>query len=433
MKRVNIVDMIRSIATLGVVLLHSILVQWEGNEDARILPGSPPPDAMVQIIFYIVSMGGFYFIISGLVNALAIDKRVKKNGGVSTEIFFGSMIMGLTILVAHYIYVFIVGEERGILYLLILNDPSQPILWGDALLQASIHRDALGLIGWNLILISGLFLLLYRKDGYHKTKRNYIILFIIGTIVLILTPFVRDMLFQTILNLSENKKYFSAASVNVVVGDWFPLFPYFGYGCYGAIFGIAINRDEYKGIIQKITLVIAILWALIGFTLIYTQFGALYTGLYEEYSTRGMYFRSFLQYSQLGVILLVIIGGLNIWDFVSEKRYNQIRQRQQWLFRLGNISLTIFLYEGIVRIALGHFAYWLIPTWAQEIWSVAIFGVINCVIWVFLTKLWEKIGYVGSLEWGMIYLVKLLSGKQSERFVRNIKQEPVAISTDVEI
>ncbi len=419
-KRLITFDLVKSVAILGMVFLHSFLYNWEGAEDARILPGDPPPDVIVQVLFYIISMAGLFFIISSALTSYKAYNRLVSKKNTLKQLTWSGIITGIVIYFVHFFFILVVKPESGYLYLWILNDPEQPILSLSQMLQALIHQDALAIIGLNLIVVSLVLNLLFRNEGYTRSTRNYVILGIVGTVILALTPFVRSILFPIVQAAIDNEKYLFAMMINSLCGDWFPLFPYLGYAFYGLILGLALAKKESYNKSSLVLFSVGLVWLLIGSLGLKIRFGSIYTGLYEELSHRGMVFRSFLQYSQIGLSLLLIVFLLRVLDYRPDEIREKYIKKLSWLNRSGLVSLTIFLYEALVKALFGRLLYFIWPLWAKEMWSIAIFGFISVMFWIVIAKLWQSINFKGSLEWTIPKIVELFTGKKTDKFVHSL-------------
>lgn len=416
-KRLITFDFVKSFAILGMVFLHSFLYNWEGAQEARILPGDPPPDVIVQVLFYIISMAGLFFIISSALTSYKAYNRLVSKKNTLKQLTWSGVITGIVIYFVHFFFLLVVNPESGYFYLWILNDPEYPILSWSQMLQALVHQDALAIIGLNLIIVSLVLRVLFRNEGYTKSIRNYIVLGVAGTIILVLTPFMRTLLFPVVQTAINDERYLFAMMVNTLCGDWFPLFPYLGYAFYGLLLGLVLAKKESYNTFSLIGFSVGLVWLLIGSLGLKFTFGSIYTGLYEELSKRGMVFRSLLQYSQVGLSLILILLLLRLFDYRPEDMRNKYKTKLNWLNRTGLISLTIFLYEALVKALFGKLLYSLWSSWAKEMWSIAIFGFVSVLFWIFTAKLWQTIDFKGSLEWIIPKIVELLTGKKTDKFV----------------
>ena len=78
--------------------------------------------------------------------------------------------------------------------------------------------------------------------------------------------------------------------------------------------------------------------------------------------------------------------------------------RPPWLpalLRFGRLSLTVFMLEGILGMALRIGLDALCPGWNDVLWPVLLFALGNLLVWHGILVLWERAGYRGSLEWWM--------------------------------
>jgi len=82
---------------------------------------------------------------------------------------------------------------------------------------------------------------------------------------------------------------------------------------------------------------------------------------------------------------------------------------------MGKMTLTIFMFEGFLSVILIRLIRPLWPAYNATIGNTTIFGLINLGVWIVILKLWKRVDYKWSTEWCLVYIVKILSGKQSSR------------------
>jgi hypothetical protein len=453
MKRVQTFDFIRALATIGLVILHSLYYQWTGVTDVDPLPGEALPSFDVQFLSYIIYLAGLFFMISGAVQAMTILNKAKSkkySEKLSENKFLfrycsGGALMGVVLLIYHFAYNLLFNPLSGQFILLLKEGASLEALNTEEFYQILFHRDAPSILGLNFIFVSIVAFLLFRNGGWQKRKRNLIILAIIATSILVLTPFVRFWLFEPGVEALKNQQWLLMNFLTSLYDIYFPVFPYTGFALYGMMMGIILTEESPKKLYKKIFIPFGLLYFIIGLILLATQFGGLYFGLAQypnpdaslfdiydlELVRDGMYFRTFLNYNQLGLAFLAFYGFFHIFDFVSAEKKERRIYRNRAIFRLGNISLTVFIIEGVVRLLWGHVFTWIYPTWNDSLYVTFAFGVFNVVFWIFLAWHWSKINYVGSLEWIMIKLVLFISGRKSQKFQQIPVVKEILLATPI--
>jgi hypothetical protein len=138
-----------------------------------------------------------------------------------------------------------------------------------------------------------------------------------------------------------------------------------------------------------------------------------------------------LNVNQIGFAFIGFFVLLWILDYRSEEFKAKRYKRNQWLYRVGKISLTVFTVESAVRLLWGHVWTWIIPGWDEALYVVFAFGLFNMLTWIIIAKLWEKVGYKGSVEWCLMKGIELATGKKSNKFESHSKTKPIEVETIV--
>lgn len=438
MKRIQTFDFIRALATIGLITLHALYYQWTGVSNVDPLPGEALPSFDVQFFSYIIYLAGLFFMISGAVQTLSIYNKMKsqdypKNLNANQFLLrycLGGVIMGLVLLIYHFIFNLLFNPIAGQFILLLKDGSTLSALSSEEFAQILFHRDAPSILGLNFIFVSITAYFLFVKEGWQKRKRNLWIIGIIATTILIVTPFVRYSLFEPAVQALENKQWLKVGLLSMLWDNYFPIFPYTGFALYGMMMGIILSEDNPKKTYRNIFIPLGIAYFLIGLVLLVLQFGGLYFGLAQypnpdallfpiydlDLVRQGMFFRTYLNYNQLGLAFLIFYGLFHVFDFVPEDKIQARVYRNRAFFKLGNISLTAFIMEGVIRLLWGHVWTWIMPGWNDSLYIAFAFGIFNVFFWLITASLWSKVKYKGSFEWIMIQVVRLLSGRKSRKF-----------------
>jgi hypothetical protein len=280
------------------------------------------------------------------------------------------------------------------------------------------------MLGWTSIIVPIVLALLFRNGGMKKVRRNYWILGIAGSIILAITPFLRNALAPVVVDLIAEGSYIRAFALGAFVYDLFPIFPYIGYGLYGAMIGIALARGGHHKRIKLFLFLAGIGWMALGF-IVNAQYGGLDPSLYREFSTQAIFNKTFLQFSQLGMFMIFVLIGLSIFDMISHERGQRRQNRFSLLRKFSLVSLTIYLIEGfimgIIYRIFGSLPF--MEGWNNSLGIVALASLFHLLLWTLAVVLWEKVEYKGSIEWLIIKIIEKMSGKRSEKF--NLKREMI--------
>lgn len=417
MKRIFTFDLIRAIAIIGVVFVHTLQHSW--SQTANVEAGTQEAGPMVLILFYILTMAGVFYVIMGAVNAYMIHHRIKNKRNNLRQMVLSGVIMGIFLIFSHYMFRAFFSADSGIFYFLARD--------GEFLAPSAkwlIGTSTLAMLGWTSIIVPIVIALLFRNDGIRKVRRNYWILGITGSLILAVTPFLRNELAPVVVDLISEGSYLRAIALGAFVYDLFPIFPYIGYGLYGAMIGIALARGEHHKRIKLFLLLSGIGWMLLGF-IVNAQYGGPDPSLYREFSTQAVFNKTFLQFSQLGMFMIFVLIGLSIFDMISHERGRRRQGRFSLLRKFSLVSLTIYLVEGfIMGMMYGIFNFMpFMSGWNNSLGIVALAALFHLLLWTLAVVLWEKVEFKGSIEWLIIKLIEKLSGKRSEKF--NLKREMI--------
>jgi hypothetical protein len=414
MKRIFTFDLIRAVAIIGVVFVHTILHTWSSSNAVE--AGTEEPGAMVLFLFYLLTMAGLFYVVMGSVNAYMMYYRVKSKRNTKRQMVLSGVIMGVFLIASHYVFRYLLSADSGILYFLVKDGE-----WTQPAAKWLVGTSTLAMLGWTSILVPAFLSLLFAKGGILKTRRNFWILGITATIILLATPILRDIFAPYVVTWLQDGNYLRAVLLGAFFYDMFPIFPYFGYGLYGAVIGIALAKDKHHSKIKIFLIVLGLFWMIIGWVGI-SQYGGVDPTLYRQFSHTAIFNKTFLQVSQLGLFMIFILLGLIVFDMLPEERREKRQKRFGILRKFALVSLTIFLIEGLIwgAILVVLNAIPGMEGWTSNLGLVALGGLLNLLLWTIIVHLWDKVGYKGSIEWMVLKLIELLSGKRSEKF--NIKR-----------
>lgn len=190
----------------------------------------------------------------------------------------------------------------------------------------------------------------------------------------------------------------------------FRFFPILGFGYVGAIVGTAIfyrekfgNLRKYTGLFFLMTLIAFIVWCF----LVENPVGNVAT---DDNS-------NMLQILILGAMTFALVLMIGRYDYCPpELRRKRIR-KTLFVRRFSMVTLTIYVMEyllayGVYRIfeqfwetAVQYVDQVPVLTWG--ITQIFTFILVICVIWIVIVRLWEKVDFIGSLEWVTLKLAAL--------------------------
>ncbi len=361
---------------------------------------------------FFVTQAGVYFTILGAVNGYMIYNRIKSNRNSPKQIALAALVMGICLIIWNFIFRFLFSADSGIIYFFIGTGEIQPLHAEHVVMTSTIS-----MLGSSTIIIGCTLALLFRKQGYKKSQRNYIILGIFGLFFLILGPFVREAFARIVEADIANGQYFRAILLAPWVYDNFPIFPYGGFSLFGAILGIALAREESQIKISLYCLIQGIIWLSIGMIGLNSLGGIDPSTIYMN-TTDALLEDCYRQYGQLGTVFFYFLAALLLFDFISPEKQIKRTRYFKWLRRFGMISLTVYIFESLLTVLFRQILN-LIPFfdgWNESMLGVILLGMFLAVIWGFFAFLWEKISYKFTVEWSLIKIIEKLSGKKSDKY-----------------
>ncbi|MBD3352288.1 MAG: hypothetical protein GF364_12445 [Candidatus Lokiarchaeota archaeon] len=400
------------------IVNHALLFcLFDGVSDSDFFFSQNPIITVAIFPFAIISTWAVIFgLVSGTANAynlyLQIDKH-KKNLGTRIK---HSSYNGIYMLIFHFIFLTFfthrIDDGTGI--------PKVSLITGSIIngelfipdLMINLFSDALFYISFSNLIVNALLYILWRKEGFKKSKRNFIIL--IGTVVfwLILTPVLRHTLYPIYIQQANNRNFFKALFLAWLVGPRHSIFPFVAFAIIGAIFGIAQARNVEIFKIKKYSYSFSFICFIIS--LIYFQrdgfpdFGA---PLLEP----SIY--------MLNASLLILISAVLIdkVDNNKPKTQKKIAQKTVVLRRTSIASFTIYVLEAPIAASLAKIFNFLFGgDLANSALAIGLYFLSLWLIWHLILRNWSNYNFKYGCEWLNIQIMTKLRGRKSMKL--NIKE-----------
>jgi hypothetical protein len=258
--------------------------------------------------------------------------------------------------------------------------------------------SSVGTIGMNLIILSLLLFLIFRKGSMDKTGHFYLIAGSAGTAIMLFS-FVRIYIFQFFAGLVELHSYFSGILLSFLLANPYPLLPYFAYGIFGVMIGLMIHQGKDR-ILKRAMVPLGI------FFLVYGIAGMM---SFEKTISKPDFFWYFKTNFELGAFILMIV----LCRFYPAPGSPVLSRLViiQWFSR---VSLTIYLLETTVSEVLRLAGLRLFPGWNNTINGCLVFGAVNIIFWTVLLFFWRRVNFKYSIEYFWVALFKRL-GKKSTK------------------
>lgn len=419
--RIHTFDLLRGMAIIGILFIHRILYDYLFSFYTG---GGLPPE--IAMMFLFITMAGIFYVISGAVNAYMIYKRLTTNRITPKNVISSGWITGVLMIGFSLFYrIFLLRTLDDSMPIVLLEDylinrtgilPYLLLFWRlpDPLIPvaAFIGMETLSMIGVINIVISTFMVLLFKMKGFRNSKTVYGALALMGLAIFIISPFLRFSFGEISQNEYSRGNLLLAFFTEPLMNGMMPIFPHLSYGCFGALVGIAIGREEKpKKILTGIGL----------FSLVTFIFGILFFGEIMPYGREPFTWEAnvnlIAQKSlQLGLFFFMIFLGLALIDFRSTTTKEKWAQLTTNVPEFWKLAFTIYMWEGVVAVALQRVIQKFWSEWNASFLNIVTFGLVNIITWAIILVLWERINYRGSMEWCLVWVVQKLSGKRSSRF-----------------
>ncbi len=167
-ERIQSLDMLRGLAVMLIILFHSSIYNFA---NIHLLDFSNPP-IIVVLISFMGLWGGMFIIYSMTMNTLMLGSATRAN--MSFRPFYFLILAGLFYLVVHFILNLFLGRWNVdfVNNQPILTETAYLLRNGSLTAPASIKLfdgSSIGTIGMNLIILSVMLYLIFRKGSMDKT------------------------------------------------------------------------------------------------------------------------------------------------------------------------------------------------------------------------------------------------------------------------
>jgi len=395
--RIQSLDLLRGLAVILIILFHSSIYNFA---NIHLLDFSNPP-IIVVLISFMGLWGGMFIIYSMALNTLMLGSATRSD--TSFKPFILLMVAGLIYIAVHFLLNLFLGRWN----VDFVNN--QPLLTGTAYLLRNgtiqtpesmklFDGSSIGTIGMNLILLSLVLFLVFRKRSMDSNGRFYWAAGLTGTAIMLLS-FVRVWIFPFFAAQAGSGDYLTGILLSFILANPYPLLPYLAYGIFGVMIGLMIHQ-------RKDLLLKRLMIPLGLFFIVYGLAGMMN---FDKTISKPDFFWYFKTNFELGLFILMVV----LCRFLPApgSRIHSGLVLIRWFSR---VSLTIYLFETTVSEILRIAGLRLLPGWNETINGCLVFGAINIIFWAIALSLWQKIGFRYSLEYFWVLLFEKL-GKKSTK------------------
>lgn len=441
MKRYVTIDFLRGFAIFGVVFVHIFSDLF--NQDAIFNDLDNTPLSFIIILFVIVYLGtwgGMFVMISATGNMFSMYANYDR--GKTVKQVMMKQVVGGVILLFFSLLVEGVLQRYAFLGTLVPAwgppDPSR-IIW-HAYAMTPVHCLSVCMI------INGLVQgILSRKGGHKKFKRNIIVYIVLIVLVLVATQPIWDFAKDLIPGYpNENYsvvedgvgydlqyplmgwpwwQYITHFLLLIVAGSNTPIFPFLAVSFIGNIVGLLLIKKKQNSDICKKGMLVGLLIIVIG-VLIGLINGAGFdeflplTNSFENITgvSGGLNWLWFPWFSfQTGGQVIALFFMIRLIEFRDKSE--ALAKKTKFIRRFGIPAFTTYAFHRFWALPPTMFLSWIsgIPYMLDDKTLSFGFTMVNILLVMLFIHLifilWEKIGYIGSLEWGMGTIAGLLMPK----------------------
>lgn len=407
-ERIYTFDIVKGIAILFVIPLHALIYQIGESDPALfepIISGLSREILFMLAPVILLSLWGPIFIqITGANIAYGFLKVYQRNSNESSAYILRRILAAVLLIFVSRTAVF--AFEGGLIGFDSFDNLDSGLRF---------YADTLDSIALTNILVPLLILLIINRIKVRRSKKSganndkpvkpryiYIGLGIITALWFLFTPVVQALkpYVQSVAE-KHNWKLLLLLYSKMTTGR-FRFFPILGFGYVGGIVGTAIfyrekfvNLRKYSGLFFAMALIAFVVWCF----LVDNPVGNVAT---DENS-------NMLQILILGAMTFALVLMLGRYDYCpQEVRHKRIR-KTLFVRRFSMVTLTIYIMEYLLAYGVYQIfeLFWeravqyvdQVPVLTWGITQIITFILVVCMIWIVIVRLWEKVDFVGSLEW----------------------------------
>jgi len=423
-ERIYTFDIAKGIAILFVIPLHALIYKIGRNDPTIFEPimSRIPPEFLFFLapVILLSLWGPIFTMITGANVAYGFLKVYQRDPEQSSAYILRRMLAAGLLIFTARIAVFIF-EGR------VYEDGTFNLLN----FKTRYYADTLDSIALTNIIVPVIMLYLINWVRSRKMKESpesesviikprhlYIGLVILTVLWFVFTPVVHALKPYVLAVSSRHNWKLLMLLYGKMTAGRFRLFPILGFGYVGAIIGVALQSKEkfsnilrYSGLFFGVTLVGFIIWCLLA--------------AHPIGNVASDDIPIMLQVLVLGSMTFALILVLGRVDYCPAERRERRIQRTLFVRRFSIVTLTIYIMESAPAhgIYLIFEQYWetavqyvdQVPVLTWGLTQILVYISVVTLIWIVIVRLWEKIDFVGSLEWITLKLGALLRGQRKAR------------------
>lgn len=440
------VDLLRGGSILVMLILHAVM----DTLDVEHYLASLESGSIIHILALIVlpifgGLAGLFLLTSAIGNMLGMTRNLET--GYSPYAVMRKQVLGGVLIVIFAMFCEAVLGYHGALGQVFLNLNDIRSTDFSPMYYRAFNIETLHTIGYAEILNGITHAILARRfDAIAETGKLIRIYWVLAAGVLALTPVVWSIsswlipgypfatnpntgqpMYLPVIGTSSSVDLILYCVINPFAAPVEPILPYLATSYVGSIIGLQMARQPEQfdpGFVDRYARLGVVCFAVgtVGLALLLIkllrmegidQMIAVYRRIYDhryytsQHGMPGGWFWQYLLLSGLTLVLAMLVIRL------TEVRGNAAEVARRWTFvrRFGFIAFTIytiqwlyFLMHYLVSESLGYQPYAKL-TWGGT-WLVVALSLLALHL---LMRVWERFGYIGSIEWAIVSLTNTLS------------------------
>jgi len=430
MRRFASIDFLRGIAIFLMIFLHTIthVLDVDG------LLAQIDNIVLINIVAFIIlpflgGLAGFFLMVSAIGNMISMYRHLQAGRNVR-DLVIRQIMGGVLLLIFAMISESFLSLHGAVANLMKTLDDVSVWNW-QVILYRGYHFETIHTIAWCIILNGVVQGILSRNEGWKKPVHLIKIYIILIVAIIVLTPLMWWLVDLAIpgypwaidpvtgvdvqypyLGKSPWLQFITRFFLNAVAGREEPIFPYLAVSFMGSIIGITLaqNREEVQHDFPKRVMQIGFVVFLIGIIGLVINFGIVgidatldlwislpfHRNWVPNHPNNPVPFLGWLfQFMSLnGAATCLIMVVVRVVEFRG--RGKEFADKTRFFRRFGFIAFTIYNIQWI------YFLVWFIISstiYGQSYLPLDWVGTFLILHGILLA--WERVKYIGSLEWTM--------------------------------
>lgn len=396
-RRIASLDVLRGLAVICILFFHSSIFNYDNIHK---IDFSNPP-ILIVLMSFMALWGGLFIVYSSVVNTYMLMHENRRGPDAKEYKFL--FIAGVFYILLHFLLNIFLGRWTVDF---VNNQPDYTAIAG-SIRNARLflpktaklfEGSSLSTIGLNLMVLSLVAFLLLKDGGADKQKRNYWVLGLSGSFIMLFS-FIRVNIYPLFSDALAKNRVIPSLFFSFVMANPYPLLPYVAYGLIGMMIGMMVYHDR-KRLLKLVVVPLG---------MAFLAYGIAGMSMLEKSISKPDYFWYFKTNFELGVFILmfafsVLVVGASSW----------LTDRLSLLKWFSRTSLTVYMLETVSSELLRLVALKVLPGWSETINGCLLFGLANVLLWSMILLLWSRTGFRYGIEHLWVWAFEKM-GKSSEK------------------